>query len=83
MKTKTLAGDDCVYTVPIQSDKHTLAILSEEREDGDVVFESEFSLLPFQASSFSPFYSLLNLQIYFIYNITFTFTFLVNTDFSV
>ena len=55
MKTKTLAGDDCVYMVPIQSDKHTLAILSEEREDGDVVFESEFSLLPFQAFSFSPF----------------------------
>ena len=55
MKTKTLAGDDCVYTVPIQSDKHTLAILSEERENGDVVFESEFSLLPFQAFSFSPF----------------------------
>ena len=55
MKTKTLAGDDCGYTVPIQSDKHTLAILSEEREDGDVVFQSEFSLLPFQAFSFSPF----------------------------
>lgn len=48
MKTKTLAGDDCVYTVPIESDKHTLAIFSEEREDGDVVFQSEFSFFFFQ-----------------------------------
>ena len=52
MKTKTLAGDDCVYTVPIQSDKHTLAIFSEEREDGDVAFQSKFYFFPFQALSF-------------------------------